>query len=222
MKRLLAISFIFISLFASAQMYDPVQWVFSKEKISENEIELQFKAHIEENWHLYSQHLPAGVDAYPTEFIFLKTENYELISEMFEPEPIRKADAMFDNLILPYFEDEVVFRKRIRVESADDFKISGEISFMSCDESQCVFPPLTPFSFDIEGVENGERGSMWWLFFIAFMSGFAALITPCVFPMIPLTVSFFTKKSKTKAKGIANAIIYGISIICLLYTSPSP
>tara|TARA_X000000368_G_scaffold226621_1_gene178869 strand:- start:7277 stop:9181 length:1905 start_codon:yes stop_codon:yes gene_type:complete len=215
MKRLLAISFIFISLFASAQMYDPVQWVFSKEKISENEIELQFKAHIEENWHLYSQHLPAGVDAYPTEFIFLKTENYELISEMFEPEPIRKADAMFDNLILPYFEDEVVFRKRIRVESADDFKISGEISFMSCDESQCVFPPLTPFSFDIEGVENGERGSMWWLFFIAFMSGFAALITPCVFPMIPLTVSFFTKKSKTKAKGIANAIIYGISIIVI-------
>ncbi|MBU46700.1 MAG: thiol:disulfide interchange protein [Flavobacteriales bacterium] len=215
MKRLLVISFIFISLFASAQMYDPVQWVFSKEKISENEIELQFKAHIEENWHLYSQHLPAGVDAYPTEFIFLKTENYELISEMFEPEPIRKADAMFDNLILPYFEDEVVFRKRIRVESADDFKISGEISFMSCDESQCVFPPLTPFSFDIEGVENGERGSMWWLFFIAFMSGFAALITPCVFPMIPLTVSFFTKKSKTKAKGIANAIIYGISIIVI-------
>ena len=215
MKRLLAISFIFISLFASGQMYDPVQWVFSKEKISENEIELQFKAHIEENWHLYSQHLPDGVDAYPTEFIFLKTENYELISEMFEPEPIRKADAMFDNLILPYFEDEVVFRKRIRVKSADDFKISGEISFMSCDESQCVFPPLTPFSFDIEGVENGERGSMWWLFFIAFMSGFAALITPCVFPMIPLTVSFFTKKSKTKAKGIANAIIYGISIIVI-------
>jgi thiol:disulfide interchange protein DsbD len=43
---------------------------FSKEKISENEIELKFKAQIEANWHLYSQHLPVGVDAYPTEFIF--------------------------------------------------------------------------------------------------------------------------------------------------------
>ena len=43
---------------------------------------------------------------------------------------------------------------------------------------------------------------MWWLFFIAFMSGFAALLTPCVFPMIPMTVSFFTKQSKTKVEGI--------------------
>ena len=71
MRRLLVVLFAFISAVASAQMYDPVQWVFSKEKISDNEIELQFKAHIEENWHLYSQHLPAGVDAYPTEFTFI-------------------------------------------------------------------------------------------------------------------------------------------------------
>jgi thiol:disulfide interchange protein len=54
---------------------------------------------------------------------------------------------------------------------------------------------------------------LWSIFFIAFLSGFAALLTPCVFPMIPMTVSFFTKQSKTKAKGIRNAIIYGISII---------
>ena len=46
------------------------------------------------------------------------------------------------------------------------------------------------------------------IFIIAFLSGFAALLTPCVFPMIPMTVSFFTKQSKTRAKGISNAIIY--------------
>ncbi|TDE41668.1 DUF255 domain-containing protein [Flavobacterium rhamnosiphilum] len=57
-----------------------------------------------------------------------------------------------------------------------------------------------------------QRG-LWSIFFIAFLSGFAALLTPCVFPMIPMTVSFFTKQSKTKAKGIRNAIIYGIAII---------
>ena len=56
---------------------------------------------------------------------------------------------------------------------------------------------------------------MWSIFFIAFLSGFAALLTPCVFPMIPMTVSFFTKQSKNKAKGITNAIIYGISIILI-------
>ncbi|RXR17337.1 thioredoxin family protein [Flavobacterium amnicola] len=57
--------------------------------------------------------------------------------------------------------------------------------------------------------------SLWTIFFLAFFSGFAALLTPCVFPMIPMTVSFFTKQSKTKAAGIRNAIFYGISIILI-------
>ncbi|SMP19873.1 protein-disulfide reductase DsbD family protein [Flavobacterium hercynium] len=57
--------------------------------------------------------------------------------------------------------------------------------------------------------------SLWSIFFIAFISGFAALLTPCVFPMIPMTVSFFTKQSKSRAKGIRNAIFYGISIIAI-------
>jgi len=61
-------------------------------------------------------------------------------------------------------------------------------------------------------VKDEERG-LFSIFFIAFLSGFAALLTPCVFPMIPMTVSFFTKQSKTKAQGIRNAIFYGFSII---------
>ena len=62
--------------------------------------------------------------------------------------------------------------------------------------------------------QETQKG-LWSIFFIAFLSGFAALLTPCVFPMIPMTVSFFTKQSKTRAKGIENAIIYGISIIAI-------
>lgn len=58
-----------------------------------------------------------------------------------------------------------------------------------------------------------SKKGMWSIFFIAFFSGFAALLTPCVFPMIPMTVSYFTKQSKSKAKGVSNAIIYGLSII---------
>jgi thiol:disulfide interchange protein len=61
---------------------------------------------------------------------------------------------------------------------------------------------------------DSKRG-LWSIFFIAFLSGFAALLTPCVFPMIPMTVSFFTKQSKSRAKGIRNAVIYGISIIVI-------
>lgn len=60
--------------------------------------------------------------------------------------------------------------------------------------------------------------SLWGLFIAGFLGGLAALLTPCVFPMIPMTVSFFTKQSKTKAKGISNAIIYSISIIAIYIT----
>lgn len=57
--------------------------------------------------------------------------------------------------------------------------------------------------------------SLWWIFGISFGSGLIALFTPCVFPMIPMTVSFFTGQSKTKAQGVSNAIKYGISIIVI-------
>jgi thiol:disulfide interchange protein len=63
--------------------------------------------------------------------------------------------------------------------------------------------------------EKEDNKSVWTIFFLAFGSGLAALLTPCVFPMIPMTVSFFTKQSKSKAQGIRNAIFYGISIIVI-------
>ncbi|MFK5982740.1 MAG: cytochrome c biogenesis protein CcdA [Flavobacteriaceae bacterium] len=63
--------------------------------------------------------------------------------------------------------------------------------------------------------EEKESKGLWVVFIFAFLSGFAALLTPCVFPMIPLTVSFFTKQSKSKAQGIRNAIIYGLAIIVI-------
>ncbi|HEY4618157.1 MAG TPA: cytochrome c biogenesis protein CcdA [Flavobacterium sp.] len=68
---------------------------------------------------------------------------------------------------------------------------------------------------EIEAAKGDSRRGLWSIFFIAFLSGFAALLTPCVFPMIPMTVSFFTKQSKSRAKGIRNAVIYGISIIVI-------
>lgn len=63
--------------------------------------------------------------------------------------------------------------------------------------------------------DNDHNKSLWTIFILSFFSGFAALLTPCVFPMIPMTVSFFTKQSKTKAEGIKKALIYGVSIIAI-------
>lgn len=59
-------------------------------------------------------------------------------------------------------------------------------------------------------------GKPWWLIFLTGLAwGFAALFTPCVFPLIPMNVSFFLKRSQTKAKGKLNAIIYALSIIII-------
>lgn len=68
------------------------------------------------------------------------------------------------------------------------------------------------------GKTNTTALSFWGIFIAGFLGGLFALLTPCVFPMIPLTVSFFTKQSKNKAKGISNAITYALSII-IIYTA---
>ena len=67
----------------------------------------------------------------------------------------------------------------------------------------------------LEAPKKEEKKGLLMIFFLAFLGGFAALMTPCVFPMIPMTVSFFTKQSKTPAQGKRNAIFYGISIITI-------
>jgi thiol:disulfide interchange protein DsbD len=64
-----------------------------------------------------------------------------------------------------------------------------------------------------EVVSSG--GNLWKIFVLGFLGGLVALLTPCVFPMIPLTVSFFTKQSGTKSKGIRNAILYGLFIVVI-------
>ena len=225
MKRLLALLFALASVVVSAQIFNPVEWEFSQKQLSENEIELRFKANIEDHWHLYSQNIEQDGPV-PTEFTFTTKGGYELIGGVTEGKPIEEFDPNFD-MVLKYFGKEAIFTQKIKVISSKDFKIEGNVYFMVCDEKQCLPPEEVKFSFDIKAAADGatsssevpldekEGESMWWLFFISFLSGFAALLTPCVFPMIPMTVSFFTKQSKTKAKGITNAIIYGLSIIVI-------
>ena len=226
MKKIISLLFVLISVVASAQIFTPVEWEFSQKQLSDTEIELQFKATIDDGWHLYSQHI-ADDGPVPTEFTFITEGGYELIDGVTEGEPIEEFDPNFD-MLLKYFGHEAIFTQTIKVTTAEDFKLAGDVYFMVCDEAQCLPPEVAEFSFEIKGVYGGavvaetknttdekEGKGMWGLFFIAFFSGFAALLTPCVFPMIPMTVSFFTKQSKTKAQGIANAIIYGLSIIAI-------
>ena len=226
MKKIFILFFTLLSVITSAQIFTPVSWDFSQKQVSDNEIELQFKATIDDGWYLYSQFI--GDDGpVPTELTFTSEGGYSLVGNPKEGEPIEEFDPNFD-MILKYFKNEAIFTQIVQVSSSEDFNLDGNVYFMVCDEAQCLPPEEVEFSFEIKGVDGGvivkdtkntsdekEGKSMWALFFIAFISGFAALLTPCVFPMIPMTVSFFTKQSKTKAQGIANAIIYGLSIIAI-------
>jgi thiol:disulfide interchange protein len=106
---------------------------------------------------------------------------------------------------------------------------------MSCDDSRCTPPKELEFSFEInrgasvaETIEDtvesefsttpfdeaGKR-SLWIFFFISFAAGLAGLLTPCVFPMIPMTVTFFMQKQGNRLNAIVNALIFGISIIAI-------
>ena len=225
MKKLI-IFFTALTFFSSAQIFEPVKWDFSQKQTSENTIELTFKATIDDGWYVYSQ--DAGDGPVSTEFTFINNgENYAISNDWVqEGVPIEEFDPNFD-AVLKYFKKEALFTVDIQVMSTDDFVLQGDVYFMTCDSTQCLPPEALEFSFEIDGIDESlisssnnssnqnDKKSMWALFFIAFLSGFAALLTPCVFPMIPMTVSFFTKQSKTKARGIVNAIIYGISIIVI-------
>ena len=228
MKKLLTLLIIFYSVVSFGQIYDPVQWDFSQKKLSNNEIELQLKATIDYPWHMYSQDVEDPMIA--TKITFSNSNNFEIIGKTIEGESIEEFDPT-QEMVLKYFEQEAIFSQKIKVTSSKDFNIDGDIYFMVCDDKQCLPPEIVEFSFNLNGIQGTdvvdstkivereiEGKSMWTLFFLAFLSGFAALLTPCVFPMIPLTVSFFTKKSQTKAEGIGNAIIYGISIM-LIYVA---
>ncbi|GAA3734335.1 thioredoxin family protein [Flavobacterium ginsengisoli] len=99
---------------------------------------------------------------------------------------------------------------------ADETKVVG-LAIDTVKKEETVQPKVekTAEAAEEEIPAPAPARSLFSIFFIAFLSGFAALLTPCVFPMIPMTVSFFTKQSKSRAKGIRNAIIYGFSIIAI-------
>ena len=223
MKKLLSVWIFLLAFFTvSAQFFNPVSWDFSQENIGGDVLELTFKASIEGEWYMYSQHI-SDDGPVPTTFTFFNSEGIEILTEVLEPEPVEEFDPNFD-MVLKYFKKEVSFTQRIKSITDSAYTLKGEVMFMTCDPKQCLPPEYVEFAFDIP-VATGEiiassdastsTKGMWGIFFIAFLSGFAALLTPCVFPMIPMTVSYFTKQSENKAKGVTNAIIYGFSIIII-------
>jgi thiol:disulfide interchange protein DsbD len=238
MKRFLFASvLLFFSLMIQSQIASPVKWVTSVEQVSETEYKLISKAIIDSGWHLYSQNVPDNGPV-PTSFIFDdSTGNFKILGNTVESKGSYIYDPIFQ-MKINYFEGSAVFVQNIDLIGNETI-VNGFVEYMVCDDRKFLPPFEENLVFDItksvkkilkEAENNPEKSvrivsnassseqqnkTLWTIFFIAFLSGFAALLTPCVFPMIPMTVSFFTKKSKTKTTGIRNAIVYGISIIII-------
>ncbi|MBE8726849.1 protein-disulfide reductase DsbD family protein [Flavobacterium hungaricum] len=254
-------SILLFSTFVKAQIYNPLKWKTSIEKISDTEYELEAKAIIEPGWHLYSQEVSDG-GPIPTHFSFTKSAAFELIGAVKEAKGKTINDPVF-KMQIKFFEKETVFRQRIRILSSQPFKIKAAVEFMVCNDENCLPPSSDELEFAVipsakaktlventlqteaeitdtkplESEIKTKKGkvaaivkkprkvfqktkptasrNLGTIFLLSFFSGFAALLTPCVFPMIPMTVSFFTKQSKTKSQGIRKAIFYGISIIAI-------
>ena len=226
MKNILIFLFLTFTLGIFSQIENPLQWSTSVEKVSDTEYILVSKATIEEGWHLYAQEVPED-GPIPTTFSFdTKKENFSLIGKTIEEEGHTVDDPVFQ-MKIKFFENSAIFKQRVKITS-DINAINGVVEFMVCDDTKCLAPTEIDLVFTLEnetkvsvvsdtlkGIKNeGDRGLLT-LFLLSFLGGLAALLTPCVFPMIPMTVSFFTKQSKTKAAGIRNAIFYGVSIIII-------
>ncbi|MBM3404908.1 MAG: disulfide bond formation protein DsbD [Bacteroidetes bacterium] len=258
-KHFLVLALLVFPLMLLSQILTPIKWSFQVNRISDEKVELVFKANIDKGWHLYSQFIPEN-GPIPTSFKFEKSPSYQLSGKLSEPKGIEEYDAMFE-MKLKFFSDEAVFKQKIIILNDQAFKINGVLEFMCCDDKQCLPPEEVEFSFNIgkaakpfakakgsqtdtslikpdsavlsdsgavgadtslavkpgvktetsEGQEN-----LWWFFLISFLAGLAAILTPCVFPMIPMTVTFFMH-DKEKKNAKMQAIVYGISII-LIYT----
>lgn len=137
-----------------------------------------------------------------------------------------KIETYYDSVYkqkISYYPVGSQFVQKIKLTSEELTVLKGKIKFEAISNDEFITTEDLSFNYDlkeakIEIEEENASKSYWGIFILAFLGGLAALLTPCVFPMIPMTVSFFLKQSKDRKTGIKNALIYGLSIIVIYIT----
>ncbi len=203
-----------------------------------DEVTLLFKAEIDENWFLYSSDFSLDPGPMPATFRFEPNSTYQLVGGIAPVGAKKKYDEIFEGEVT-YFKDVAEFSQKVKILK-DQFLISGSFEYQVCSDidGKCIsFEEDFAFGNDKdESLAQEQAGtgrlrgnsmltsrdtyspySLLAFMIVAFMGGLAALFTPCVFPMIPMTVTFFTGRSKTRRQGVRNAFLYGFSII-FIYT----
>lgn len=243
MKRRSIISGIVLFLLSAvplfAQMGEPiVKWSVSQGKTENGITEIIFSGTISSGWHTYG----ASHKDSPVTVEFEDVKGYSLeggLYDLLKPEKFDGDDVFFD---------KIKVAQKIRV-AEDASSLKGMITSSSCTDNSCGAPEDWNFeiklrkeadaavaavpekvetavtavapeiSQNVTEEEQRASGSLWALILEAVLWGFAMLLTPCVFPMVPMTISFFMKGSSTPAAGRFKAFMYGLFIV-LLYTVP--
>lgn len=243
MKRRSIVSGIVLFLLSAvhlfAQMGEPiVKWSVSQGKTENGITEIIFSGTISSGWHTYG----ASHKDSPVTVEFEDVKGYSLeggLYDLLKPEKFGGDDVFFD---------KIKVAQKIRV-AEDASILKGMITSSSCTDNSCGAPEDWNFeiklrkeadaavaavpekaetavtaeapeiSQNVTEEEQRAGGSLWSLILEAVLWGFAMLLTPCVFPMVPMTISFFMKGSSTPAAGRFKAFMYGLFIV-LLYTVP--
>jgi len=220
--------FLLSLLSLKSQIYDPVTWNFGYERKGNNLYEVIFTAIIEKGSHIYSIDVAEG-GPIPTSFAIDTTDGFKLEGKIYE---VTKAEEIFDEAFgfkIRSFSERAEFRQKINSDNKS-FTVNGVVTFMSCNNKTCLPPKDVDFSVKIgkdgnnvsltstgtsdiiPGSPGGGKGLLRF-FLLSMLAGFAGVLTPCVFPMIPMTVAFFSRGSEKRSKSIIKAVVFGISIL---------
>ena len=212
-------------------------WTVASKKLADGKYELQFSLPDTKGWQVYAPNQAPG-EVKTTELNF--PDSLISVDSRFEVtgKPVTISSAVFEGVQLQVFEKSASWKSVISINGAAPAKLQGTLlyTYGKADE----FYPATPFTFTVSleggvaaasikipaidinnpvsdcGDEGAQHKSLLTIFLLGLLGGLIALLTPCVFPMIPVTVTFFTKKSTDRRKGIFNAVLYG-SFIFLIY-----
>lgn len=209
---------------AMAQDFEqPVSWSASQSAVGDGIYEIKLTASMEEGWHIYDL---GPYDGGPTPTsLKVSGDGVELVGTPYIVGDVHKAYDEIFSMDIGTCSNGVAFAQKVKVLSASAVSVTANIEWQACNDGSCMPPMDEDFTLQLPGAadasvaDNGKEKSIWAVILEAIAWGFVALLTPCVFPMVPMTVSFFLKNSGGKARGRFMASLYGFSIVAL-YTIP--
>ena len=227
-KILLVALFSLFSTTLFAQQATRTAWSAEVESLGEGYYNINVTANVPEDLHIYAM---GELGGYNPTVVTVESENITLEGEVV---PSREPHKYYDDIFMVDMGDysgEVTFTQKVAAHKKNA-KVAITVEWQECTDETCqmgevelsvklgkevVAAPAEEAT--VAPAEEAPKANFWAMIIEAILWGFAALLTPCVFPMVPMTVSFFMKGSENKAKAKFRAIMYGVFIVAL-YTLP--